>query len=76
MTSEDTPITAALFDFGGVILSSPFDAFADYERANGLPADFIRGLNATDPDSDVDLHAPQERVSGTGHDHDAEDGED
>ena len=40
-------ITAALFDFGGVILSSPFDAFADYERANGLPEDFIRGLKST-----------------------------
>jgi putative hydrolase of the HAD superfamily len=43
-------ITAALFDFGGVILSSPFDAFADYEREHGLPAGFIRGLNATNPD--------------------------
>ncbi len=46
-------ITAALFDFGGVILSSPFEAFADYERANGLPADFIRGLNATNPDDNA-----------------------
>lgn len=53
MTSEAGPITAALFDFGGVILSSPFDAFADYERANGLPVDFIRGLNATDPDDNA-----------------------
>jgi putative hydrolase of the HAD superfamily len=46
-------ITAALFDFGGVILSSPFDAFAGYERANDLPADFIRGLNATNPDDNA-----------------------
>lgn len=38
---------AVLFDFGGVILSSPFDAFAEYERANGLPDRFLRGLNAT-----------------------------
>jgi len=38
---------AVLFDFGGVILSSPFDAFADYEKANGLPDRFLRGLNAT-----------------------------
>jgi putative hydrolase of the HAD superfamily len=30
-----------------VIFSSPFDAFARYERDNGLPADFIRTLNAT-----------------------------
>lgn len=42
-------LKAVLFDFGGVILSSPFEAFNHYERANGLPIDFLRGLNATDP---------------------------
>jgi putative hydrolase of the HAD superfamily len=41
-------IRAALFDLGGVILSSPFDSFARYERENGLPDGFIRGLNAAD----------------------------
>lgn len=46
-------ITAALFDFGGVILTSPFEAFADYERRNGLPEGFIRGLNATNPDDNA-----------------------
>ncbi|MDZ7675921.1 MAG: HAD-IA family hydrolase [Acidimicrobiales bacterium] len=46
-------ITAALFDFGGVILSSPFEAFAAYERANRLPEGFIRGLNATNPDDNA-----------------------
>ena len=45
--------TAVLFDFGGVILSSPFDAFADYEREHGLPDGFIRGLNATNPDDNA-----------------------
>ena len=30
----DTQITAVFWDFGGVILSSPFDAFNDYEAAN------------------------------------------
>ena len=40
-------IRAALFDFGGVVLSSPFEAFARYEEDNGLPAGFIRRLNAT-----------------------------
>ena len=43
-------ITAALFDFGGVILTSPFEAFSAYERRAGLPDGFIRSLNATDPD--------------------------
>ena len=42
-------IRAVLWDFGGVILSSPFEAFNRYEAARGLPADFIRTVNATDP---------------------------
>ena len=46
-------IRAVLWDFGGVILSSPFEAFNRYEAANGLPADFIRGVNATDPDTNA-----------------------
>ena len=46
-------IRAVLWDFGGVILSSPFEAFNRYEAANGLPIDFIRGVNATNPDSNA-----------------------
>lgn len=45
--------TAILWDFGGVILSSPFDAFADYERSAGLPPGTIRSLNATNPDTNA-----------------------
>ena len=56
-------ITAALFDFGGVILSSPFEAFADYERTNGLPPDFIRGLNATNPDHNAWAKMERNEVS-------------
>ena len=44
------PIRAAFFDFGGVILSSPFEAFNGFEDRNGLPRDFIRTINATNPD--------------------------
>ncbi|HEY4609745.1 MAG TPA: HAD-IA family hydrolase [Ilumatobacteraceae bacterium] len=40
---------AVLWDFGGVILSSPFEAFRRYEVERDLPADFIRRVNATDP---------------------------
>lgn len=46
-------IRAVLWDFGGVILSSPFDAFNRYEAEHGLPEDFIRSVNATDPDSNA-----------------------
>ncbi|MFM7044652.1 MAG: HAD-IA family hydrolase [Ilumatobacteraceae bacterium] len=45
---ETLPIAAVLWDFGGVIVSSPFDAFADYETRHGLPPGFIRSVNAAD----------------------------
>jgi putative hydrolase of the HAD superfamily len=46
-------IKAALFDFGGVILSSPFEAFAAFEKERGLPVDFLRTVNATNPDDNA-----------------------
>jgi putative hydrolase of the HAD superfamily len=46
-------IRAALFDFGGVIVDGPFEAFADYERAHDLPDGLIRRINATDPDTNA-----------------------
>jgi putative hydrolase of the HAD superfamily len=48
-----TGIRAVFWDFGGVILSSPFEAFSRYERDHGLPADTIRGINATAPDTNA-----------------------
>lgn len=47
------PIRAVLWDFGGVILSSPFEAFRRYEAEKGLPTDIIRAVNATNPDSNA-----------------------
>jgi putative hydrolase of the HAD superfamily len=44
---------AVLWDFGGVILSSPFEAFNRYEAQHGLPSDFIRSVNAIDPHSNA-----------------------
>ncbi len=46
-------IRAAFFDFGGVVLSSPFEAFNRYEEANGLPRDLLRTVNATNPDTNA-----------------------
>jgi putative hydrolase of the HAD superfamily len=40
-------IEAVIFDFGGVLTSSPFEAFARYETERGLPVDIIRRTNAT-----------------------------
>ena len=41
---------AILWDFGGVITSSPFEAFNNFEEANGLPKDIIRTINSENPD--------------------------
>jgi putative hydrolase of the HAD superfamily len=46
-------IEAVIWDFGGVILTSPFEAFARYEREIGLPDGFIRKVNATNPDDNA-----------------------
>lgn len=46
-------ITTVLFDFGGVIATSPFEAFARYEQTHALPSDFLRRVNATDPDANA-----------------------
>jgi putative hydrolase of the HAD superfamily len=39
-------IEAVIFDFGGVLTSSPFEAFSRYETERGLPVDIIRRTNA------------------------------
>jgi putative hydrolase of the HAD superfamily len=42
-----------IFDFGGVITSSPFEAFNRLEEARGLPRDFIRRVNALERDGNA-----------------------
>lgn len=63
-----TTSRAVLFDLGGVVLTSPFDAFNEYERANGLPHDFIRGVNARDPDSNAWARLERAELDGDGFD--------
>jgi len=46
-------IRAIIWDFGGVLTSSPFEAFNRYEAANNIPLDFIRGVNAVNPDTNA-----------------------
>ena len=38
--------THVIFDFGGVITASPFEAFNRLEEERGLPRDFVRRVNA------------------------------
>lgn len=42
-------IEAVIWDFGGVLTSSPFEAFARFENDNGLPTDIIRRTNSHNP---------------------------
>ena len=46
-------IEVVLFDFGGVILTSPFDAFAAYEAEVDLPPGTVRRINSTNPDDNA-----------------------
>ncbi|MGK2741947.1 HAD-IA family hydrolase [Tepidicaulis sp. LMO-SS28] len=46
-------VKAVIWDFGGVLTSSPFEAFNRLENDKGLPKDFIRKINATNPDTNA-----------------------
>ena len=49
----DRRFEAVIFDFGGVITASPFEAFNRLEAERGLPQDFVRRVNAANPDSNA-----------------------
>jgi len=44
---------AVIWDFGGVVSTSPFDNFNSYEAERGLPKDFIRSVNARNGDTNA-----------------------
>ncbi len=46
---DQRKFAAVIFDFGGVITASPFEAFNRLEEERGLPRDFIRQVNAANP---------------------------
>ena len=56
-------LEAILWDFGGVFTTSPFESFARYEEANGLQRDFIRTINATNPDTNAWAQFESSQVS-------------
>jgi putative hydrolase of the HAD superfamily len=55
-----------IFDVGGVILTSPFEGFASYEREAGLPEGFLRGLISTDPDTNAWARLERNEVDAGG----------
>jgi putative hydrolase of the HAD superfamily len=44
---------AVIFDFGGVITASPFEAFGRLEAERGLPQGFVRKINTANPDGNA-----------------------
>ncbi|HWU74038.1 MAG TPA: HAD-IA family hydrolase [Sphingomonas sp.] len=42
-----------IFDFGGVITSSPFEAFNRMEAERGLPHNLVRRINSANPDGNA-----------------------
>ena len=56
---------AVIWDFGGVVTSSPFEAFNRYESEKGLPVDTIRRINATNPDSNAWARLERNELSPT-----------
>ena len=49
----DGAIRAVLFDFGGVITASPFEAFHRFETERSLPAGFLQRINRTNADDNA-----------------------
>src|ERR1700691_814322 len=46
-------IEAVIWDFGGVFTTSPFEAFARYERARGIAVGVIRRINSTNHENNA-----------------------
>ena len=63
-------IEAILWDFGGVFTTSPFEAFERFEKARGLPKDFIRTINSTNPDTNAWARFESSVIDADGFDED------
>lgn len=61
-------IKAVIWDFGGVVSTSPFEAFNAYEAERGLPRDFIRSVNARNPDENAWARLERSQVDADGFD--------
>ena len=56
-------IKAVFWDFGGVITSSPFEAFNNFEKDNNLPVNFLRQVNSTNPNNNAWAKLERNEVS-------------
>ena len=55
--------SSVFWDFGGVITSSPFEAFSNFELKNNLPKDFIRKVNSTNHKSNAWAQLEQSKIN-------------
>jgi putative hydrolase of the HAD superfamily len=60
--------THVIFDFGGVITSSPFEAFNRLEAERGLPHDFVRAVNSSNPDDNAWARFERAEIDADGFD--------
>lgn len=60
---SDRSFDAVFWDFGGVVTTSPFEAFNSYEEAHGIPKDFIRGVNTHNPDTNAWAQIERQEIS-------------
>lgn len=67
--ASEVPLKAVLWDFGGVLTSSPFDAFSAYEKAEGIPPGFIRKVNSTNPDHNAWAKFERSELDAEGFEH-------
>ena len=55
--------SSVFWDFGGVVTSSPFEAFSNFELNNNLPKDFIRKVNSTNHKSNAWAQLEQSKIN-------------
>ena len=55
--------SSIFWDFGGVITSSPFEAFNSFEENNHIPKDFIRKVNSINPNENAWAQLEQSKIS-------------
>ena len=60
--------TTVIWDFGGVITSSPFEAFNRLEDEKGVPRDSVRRINSADPDNNAWARFERAELDETGFD--------
>ena len=63
-----TDFKAVLWDFGGVITTSPFDAFNRYEATQGFPVGLIRRVNSINPDTNAWARLERSEIDAEGFD--------